>query len=259
LPWFPCSFTRNGRWLRAAVGALGYLSVALLLRGGGSGGLLLQAGLVVLGAGLAVAFSPLGTQALVRVPPSEAADASRVLTTVIQLSQAVGVAVFGGVFLTLAARPGGAPTVSGHAVFATLAWIAVTLAGGALAAVPLARAVRAAGAKLRLSLDSTRLGAAAAAGSRGTHQYLHTSAHDRSNLPSLTRGSSRNGVGRPGRFAVAMAADARFPGQVSSAHAACVFGPRSAGHSGRPFGPLNGPGDCARCENHSCCLLRGGS
>jgi len=129
----------------AAVGALGYLSVALLLRGGGSGGDVLQAGLVTVGAGLAVAFSPLVTQALVRVPPSAAADASGVLTTVIQLSQAVGVAVFGSVFLTLAARPGGAPVVSGHAVFATLAWVAVTLGCGALAAVPLARTVRASG------------------------------------------------------------------------------------------------------------------
>jgi hypothetical protein len=128
----------------AAVGALGYLSVALLLRDGGSGGDVLQAGLVTVGAGLAVAFSPLVTQALVRVPSSAAADASGVLTTVIQLSQAVGVAVFGSVFLTLAARPGGAPVVSGHAVFATLAWVAVTLGGGALAAVPLARTVRAA-------------------------------------------------------------------------------------------------------------------
>jgi MFS family permease len=131
----------------AAFGALGYLSVALLLRGGGSGGAVLQLGLMAVGAGLAVAFSPLVTQALVRVPAHEAADASGVLTTAIQLSQAVGVAVFGSVFLTLAARPadaGGVPAVSGHAVFVTLAVVAVTLACGALAAVPLARTVRAA-------------------------------------------------------------------------------------------------------------------
>jgi hypothetical protein len=127
----------------AAVGALGYLSVALLLRGGGSGGGVLQLALVVLGAGLAVAFSPLVTQALVRVPRSEAADASGVLTTAIQLSQAVGVAVLGSLFLTLDARSAGAAAVSGHAVFVTLAWVAVTLACGALAAVPLARTVRA--------------------------------------------------------------------------------------------------------------------
>jgi hypothetical protein len=127
----------------AAVGALGYLSVALLLRGGGSGGGVLQLALVVLCAGLAVAFSPLVTQALVRVPLSEAADASGVLTTAIQLSQAVGVAVLGSLFLTLDDRSGTAAAVSGHAVFVTLAWVAVTLACGALAAVPLARTVRA--------------------------------------------------------------------------------------------------------------------
>ena len=131
----------------AAVGALGYLSVALLLRGGGSGGGVLQLALVVLCAAMAVAFSPLVTQSLVRVPLHEAADASGVLTTVIQLSQAVGVAVLGSLFLTLDARPSataGVAAVSGHAMFVTLAWIAVTLACGAVTAVPLARTVRAA-------------------------------------------------------------------------------------------------------------------
>jgi MFS family permease len=135
----------------ACVGALGYLLVAALLRSGGAGGALLLVLLVVLGGGMAVAFSPLVTQALVRVPLSEAADASGVLTTAIQLSQAVGVAVFGSLFLTLDAGrsgDGGVSAVSGHAVFVTLAWVAVTLGCGALAAVPLARTVRAAGAKL---------------------------------------------------------------------------------------------------------------
>jgi hypothetical protein len=128
----------------AAVGALGYLAVALLLRGGGTGGFPLQLALVTLCAGMAVAFSPLVTQALVRVPLPEAADASGVLTTALQLSQAVGVAAFGSLFLTLDARPGTAAAVSGHAVFVTLALIAATLACGAAAAVPLARTVRAA-------------------------------------------------------------------------------------------------------------------
>ena len=97
-----------------------------------------------------MAFSPLVTQALVRVPLHQAADASGLLTTAIQLSQAVGVAVFGSLFLTLDAgatgpRAGRDPPSSGHAVFVTLAWIGVTLACGALAAVPLARTVRASG------------------------------------------------------------------------------------------------------------------
>ena len=134
----------------ACAGAAGYALIALVLRGGGSGGALLQVFLVGLGGFLAVAFSPLVTQALVRVPLGEAADASGLLTTAIQLSQAVGVAVFGSVFLTMdadgaaAARrsAGDISAVSGHALFVTMAWIAVTLACGAVAAVPLARTVR---------------------------------------------------------------------------------------------------------------------
>jgi MFS family permease len=152
-----------------AVGAAGYALVAFDLRGGGTGGLPLQAFMLVVGASLALAFSPLVTHALVRVPLHQAADASGVLTTSIQLSQAVGVAVFGSVFLTLSARgataasPGHAGAlgataspvghagalshiseISGHALGVTLAWTAVTLAFGVAAAVPLARTVLAA-------------------------------------------------------------------------------------------------------------------
>jgi hypothetical protein len=104
--------------------------------------------LVTVGAFLAVAFSPLVTQALVRVPPHQAADASGLLTTAMQLSQAVGVAVFGSLFLTVdgsaAASAAEVSVTSGHALFVTLTWIAVTLACGAAVAVPLARTVRAA-------------------------------------------------------------------------------------------------------------------
>jgi hypothetical protein len=137
----------------AGIGAAAYFAVSALLRGGGSGGTLLQVFLVGLGAFMAVAFSPLVTQALVRVPLHQAADASGLLTTSIQLSQAVGVAVFGSLFLTLDADGAGSArslgdisAISGHAVFVTLAWIGVTLAFGALTAVPLARTVRASAA-----------------------------------------------------------------------------------------------------------------
>jgi MFS family permease len=63
-------------------------------------GPLLQLALVVTGAALALGFSPLVTHALVRVPLAQAADASGLLTTTIQLGQAVGVATFGSLFLT---------------------------------------------------------------------------------------------------------------------------------------------------------------
>ena len=75
---------------------------------------------------------------------SAAADASGLLTTAIQLGQAVGVAVFGSLFLTLDARGGPGPGVSGHAIAVTLDWAAVATALGVLAAVPLTRTVLAA-------------------------------------------------------------------------------------------------------------------
>jgi MFS family permease len=137
-------------WLSVAgtaAGALGYVAIGLLLRSGGSGGAWLQVLLIVTFAFAAVAFGPVMTQALVRVPLAEAADASGLLTTTLQLSQAIGVAVFGSLFLTLAAggSPGQAvPAVSGHAVYVVLLWIAGTMAFGVVAALPLARTVRAA-------------------------------------------------------------------------------------------------------------------
>ncbi len=132
--------------------AVGYLAVAFLMRGGGSGGAWLQVFFVVGFGCMAVAFSPLVTQSLVRVPRGEAADASGVLTTAIQLSQAVGVAVFGSLFLTLDADGSAGASVaraSGHAVFVTLLWIAGTLACGVVTAIPLARTVRASAAPSR--------------------------------------------------------------------------------------------------------------
>jgi hypothetical protein len=114
------------------------------LRSGGDGGLLLQVALVVTCAALALAFSPLVTHSLVRVPLRHAADASGLLTTTIQLGQAVGVATFGSLFLTLDAGPGAATAVSGHALAVTLAWLAAVTAFGAVAGVPLARTVAAA-------------------------------------------------------------------------------------------------------------------
>jgi MFS family permease len=127
--------------LGCLAGAAGYAAVALSQRSGGTGGLPLQVSLVVLGGSLALAFSPLVTHALVGVPPRQAADASGLLTTAIQLGQAVGVAAFGSVFLTLsgAGAPAAVRLVSGHALAVTLAWVAVAIACALAAAVPLTR------------------------------------------------------------------------------------------------------------------------
>lgn len=81
-----------------------------------------------------------------RVPAHQAADASGLLTTAIQLGQAVGVAVFGSVFLTLggASASAAARQVSGHALAVTLGWTALVVACALIAAVPLTRTVLAA-------------------------------------------------------------------------------------------------------------------
>src|SRR5262249_60576196 len=118
--------------LIAPVGCLvavgGYAWLALVLHSGGQGGPLLQLALVVTGAALALGFSPLVTHALVRVPLAQAADASGLLTTTIQLGQAVGVAAFGSLFLTLDSgapvRAAAVAAVSGHALAVTLGWLA---------------------------------------------------------------------------------------------------------------------------------------
>jgi hypothetical protein len=133
----------------APVGCLvavgGYLAVAAVLRSGGPGGVLLQVGLIVTGAALALGFSPLVTHALVRVPLPHAADASGLLTTTIQLGQAIGVATFGSLFLTLDADRGASrPAVSGHALAVTMSWLAMAMLLGVAAGIPLARTVAAA-------------------------------------------------------------------------------------------------------------------
>jgi MFS family permease len=124
-----------------AVAALAYLGLAALLQAGGRGGPWLPVLLVVYGIGFGAAFSPLVTQALVHVPAAEAADASGVLTTTIQLSQVIGVAVFGSLFLTLAAHPG---EHASAAAFSTVElWLAALTLLGVVGALLLARTVRA--------------------------------------------------------------------------------------------------------------------
>jgi EmrB/QacA subfamily drug resistance transporter len=122
-----------------ALGAGAYLLVAATLRTGGHGGALLQVGLLVFGAAMGAAFSPLLTNALVRVPLTEAADASGLVTTTVQLGQVIGVATFGSLFLTLAGHPGPHPSAS--ALTDTLFGLAATLALGVLAAAVLTRTV----------------------------------------------------------------------------------------------------------------------
>ncbi|MGI8882240.1 MAG: MFS transporter [Jatrophihabitans sp.] len=99
------------------VAALGYAALGLILRGGGSGGVVLIVDLLVIGLALGLAFSPLLTVALTGVPIADAADASGVLVTLFQLGQVVGVATLGTLFLTLVDGPG--RHISAHAILVT--------------------------------------------------------------------------------------------------------------------------------------------
>lgn len=123
-----------------AVGAACYLALALALRSGGHGGVPLLLALTAFGVGVGAGFGALMTHAVARVPAAEAADASGLLTTTLQLGQVVGVATFGSLYLSLAAAGGTHP--SAHAIAVTFGWLGVLLATGAAAAIPLARAAR---------------------------------------------------------------------------------------------------------------------
>jgi len=120
--------------------AIGYLLVGLGLHDGSKGGIWLVPLMAMLGAFMGASFSPLLTHGLVRVPPARAADASGLLTTVLQLSLVLGVTVFGDVFLSLSGHIGSHPSA---VAFGTvlLALCAVSVAG-LLGAVPLSRSVR---------------------------------------------------------------------------------------------------------------------
>ena len=86
--------------------------------------------LVLAGAGMGLAASPLVTQSLVHVPLPRAADASGVLTTAMQLSQVGGVTIFGSLYLSV------------HSFSTTSLAVALTAATGTVAAGFLARETR---------------------------------------------------------------------------------------------------------------------
>jgi MFS family permease len=134
---------RLHHWLTpvaCTVAAAMYILLGLDLASGTHGGAAFQVILVVLGGSLALGFSPLVAHSLLHVPVTEAADASGLLTTTLQLGQAIGVATFGSLFLTLVAHP--AAHASGHALAVTMYWLAAVLALGVVVSIPLTLTVR---------------------------------------------------------------------------------------------------------------------
>jgi len=131
--------------------AVALLAVAAVVRGGGSGGAGLYVVLGVLGGAMACAFSPLMTAVLMRVPVTDAADATGVIVTVNQLGLVIGVATFGTLYLNLAgslpAHPGADPfrLLSAHAESVTCAALALAAVAGGIVAQVRALAVRGTG------------------------------------------------------------------------------------------------------------------
>ena len=123
-----------------AVCAVALLGLAGLVRSGGTGGVLTYVLEALFGAGMAAAYSPLLTRMLLRVPVADAADATGMIVTVVQLALVVGVATFGTLYLNLAGRLPSAPgagafrLMSAHGESVTcVALAAAALAGGVIA------------------------------------------------------------------------------------------------------------------------------
>ncbi|MBD0692913.1 MFS transporter [Streptomyces sp. CBMA123] len=107
----------------------GYLLLGVLLGGGAGIGAVVLAETAALGLAAGCAYAPLFARALAGVAPEDAADASGVTVTVLQLGQVVGVAVLGSVFLGQVDLPAPAAD-SGHALLVTLAANAVVVLVG---------------------------------------------------------------------------------------------------------------------------------
>lgn len=113
----------------------GYLLLTLTLRDGQSVGVGAEFVLLLIGSALGLAFSPMLAVALTHVPLADAADASGVLVTVVQLGQVVGVATIGTLYLTTVHGVGALE--SAHGITMTL----VALAGCAVLAALFAAAL----------------------------------------------------------------------------------------------------------------------
>nr|WP_275408115.1 MFS transporter [Streptomyces sp. SID7909] len=114
-----------------AVLAAGVTVTGLVLRDGDGGSVALYTGFVLIGAGMALAFSPNLAGALADVRPQDAADASGVLVTVTQLGQVIGVAAVGTLYLNRLGTPG--PQGSGHALWVCELALAAVACAGAVA------------------------------------------------------------------------------------------------------------------------------
>jgi hypothetical protein len=114
--------------------ALGLALTALALNTSGVGPAFFAAQ-IPFGIGAGVAFSPLMARALANVAPADAADASGLVTTIVQLAQVVGLSTVGSVYLSVTLAHGSATAI----VVTTAINTALALLGAAVAATRLPR------------------------------------------------------------------------------------------------------------------------
>ena len=119
-----------------AVAAASIALIAFALHRDPTPGVLFFVAQVPMGLGSGVAYSPLVTRALSGVAPADAADASGLVTTSVQLAQVVGLAVIGSLYLALAATGG-----FDHAAPVTLAVDAAITGVAAISALLVPRAL----------------------------------------------------------------------------------------------------------------------
>lgn len=125
-----------------ALSAISYGLIGIAMHGGTSGGTLMWVGTVLNGVGMGLSTSPLLTQSLVNVPMMQAADASGLMTTIVQLGQVAGIAVYGAVYLSLIDGLGTTShAVIGSAMATTAVWLLAVAALGVVPGLVLARIV----------------------------------------------------------------------------------------------------------------------
>jgi EmrB/QacA subfamily drug resistance transporter len=88
------------------IAALSIGLIAFALHRDPTPGALFFAAQIPMGIGSGIAYSPLVTRALAAVAPADAADASGLVTTSVQLAQVVGLAVIGSLYLALSVSHG---------------------------------------------------------------------------------------------------------------------------------------------------------
>jgi MFS family permease len=126
LNWRRVPAHRHHRMVVAGLllGAASFAVLGLSVRGGGHPDALFWLSQVCFGFGFGAAFSPMMTLALAHVAPADAADASGLLATLLQLAQVVGIATFGTLYLTLAGKGSADGGSSAHALAVTAACLA---------------------------------------------------------------------------------------------------------------------------------------